>query len=139
MSEHKLEINQNFELVVREGSFKGNYLSKIADISTGKVKVIAPIVRGEIVPLRINMMVEMYFTADMAAYAYKTKILGRERGEIPLLLLAYPDLEQRIQRREFFRLEVREKVFYRLLDRDLKPITELKETTTIDISGGGIK
>ncbi|MTI58802.1 MAG: hypothetical protein FH762_02230 [Firmicutes bacterium] len=139
VSEHKLEVNQNFELVVRDSSFQGNYLSKIADISGGRIKVTAPFVHGEVVPLRINMGVEMYFTAEMAAYAYKTKIVDREMGEIPLLVLTYPDLKQRIQRREFFRLEVKEKVYYRLLDRELQAITELKETTTIDISGGGVK
>lgn len=139
VSEHKLEINQNFELVVRDSSFKGNYLSKIADISGGRVKITAPFVRGEVVPLRINMDVEMYFTAEMAVYAYKTKIIDREMGKVPLLVLAYPDVKQRIQRREFFRLEVKEKVFYRLLDRELQAITELKETATIDISGGGLK
>ena len=72
--------------------------------------------------------------------SYKTKIIGREEeGEVPLLHLAIPEEKYRIQRREFFRLEVREKVIYRILDDSLEPVSEFKETHTIDISGGGVK
>ena len=35
---------------------------------------------------------------------------------MPLYIWAIPEDKYRIQRREFFRLEVREKVMYRLLD-----------------------
>lgn len=139
MIEHNLKVNQNFELIVKDGPFKGNYLSKIADIRDNKIKVSIPYTHGEIIPLRINLDVEMYFTGELAAYSYNTVIIDRELEPIPLLILSYPDTKQRIQRREFFRLEVKEKIIYQILNRDLEPITDKKKTTTIDISGGGLK
>lgn len=139
-TEHKIEVNQKFELIVEEGPYKGNYLSQVADITDDVIKVTVPLVHGEIIPLRLNLDVLMYFTGVQAAYSYKTKIIGREEeGEIPLLHLAIPEEKYRIQRREFFRLEVREKVIYRILDDSLEPVSEFKETHTIDISGGGVK
>ena len=139
-TEHKIEVNQKFELIVEEGPYKGNYLSQVADITDDVLKVTVPLVHGEIIPLRLNLDVLMYFTGVQAAYSYKTKIIGREEeGEVPLLHLAIPEEKYRIQRREFFRLEVREKVIYRILDDSLEPVSEFKETHTIDISGGGVK
>ena len=139
-TEHKIEVNQKFELIVEEGPYKGNYLSQVADITDDVIKVTVPLVHGEIIPLRLNLDVLMYFTGVQAAYSYKTKIIGREEeGEVPLLHLAIPEEKYRIQRREFFRLEVREKVIYRILDDSLEPVSEFKETHTIDISGGGVK
>lgn len=138
-TEHKIEVNQKFELIVEEGPYKGNYLSQVADITDDVIKVTVPLVHGEIIPLRLNQDVLMYFTGVQAAYSYKTKIIGREEGVVPLLHLAIPEEKYRIQRREFFRLEVREKVIYRILDDSLEPVSEFKETHTIDISGGGVK
>ena len=139
-TEHKIEVNQKFELIVEEGPYKGNYLSQVADITDDVLKVTVPLVHGEIIPLRLNLDVLMYFTGVQAAYSYKTKIIGREEeGVVPLLHLAIPEEKYRIQRREFFRLEVREKVIYRILDDSLEPVSEFKETHTIDISGGGVK
>lgn len=139
-TEHKIEVNQKFELIVEEGPYKGNYLSQVADITDDVIKVTVPLVHGEIIPLRLNLDVLMYFTGVQAAYSYKTKIIGREEeGVVPLLHLAIPEEKYRIQRREFFRLEVREKVIYRILDDSLEPVSEFKETHTIDISGGGVK
>ena len=138
--EHKIEVNQKFELIVEEGPYKGNYLSQVADITADAIKVTVPFVHGEIIPLRLNLDVLMYFTGVQAAYSYRVKIIGREEeGEVPLLVLSRPEEKYRIQRREFFRLEVREKVLYRLLDDSLEPISDFKETHTIDISGGGVK
>lgn len=139
MSEHKLKVNQNFELVVKKGPFKGNYLSKIADIGDKYIKVTMPFVRGEIVPLRMGLDLEMYFTGEMAAYSYSTKTIDREFEQVPILILSYPQKKKRIQRREYFRLEVKEEMSYRLLNSDLEPISDMKQATTIDISGGGVK
>lgn len=139
-TDHEIEVNQKFELIVVDGPYKGNYLSQVADLPGDMIKVTVPLVHGEIIPLRVDLDVLMYFTGDQAAYSYKTKIIGREEeGEVPLLHLAIPEDKYRIQRREFFRLEVREKVMYRLLDEKLEPMSVLKESYTLDISGGGVK
>lgn len=139
-TDHEIEVNQKFELIVVDGPYKGNYLSQVADLPGDMIKVTVPLVHGEIIPLRVDLDVLMYFTGDQAVYSYKTKIIGREEeGEVPLLHLAIPEDKYRIQRREFFRLEVREKVMYRLLDEKLEPMSVLKESYTLDISGGGVK
>lgn len=140
MIEHKIKVNEKFEFVVNDGPYKGNYISKVADITEKIIKVTVPYVHGEIIPLRANITVGMHFTGEQAAYSYKTRILGRDDEEdVPLLILALPEEKYRIQRREFFRLEVKEKASYRLLNKELEPVSELKETYTIDISGGGVK
>ena len=139
MKTNHIKINKMFELIVKDGPYQGAYLSKIADVSKLNIKVNTPFVHGEIVPLRVGLAIEMYFTGEQAAYTYQTEIIDRAIKSVPLLILNYPWAKKRIQRRDYFRLEVKERVKYRLLDAELKPIGGFKETTTIDISGGGIK
>ena len=84
-TDHEIEVNQKFELIVVDGPYKGNYLSQVADLPGDMIKVTVPLVHGEIIPLRVDLDVLMYFTGDQAAYSYKTKIIGREEeGEVPL-------------------------------------------------------
>lgn len=139
MMEHKLGVNEKFELVVKEGPFKGNYLSQVADIHDTTIEVTIPYVRGEIIPLRLNLGITMNFIGEQAAFLYETKIIDRIDEPVPMLILEYPQKKHRVQRREYFRLDVKKKVNYRILDDNLKPITKMKETETIDISGGGLK
>ena len=139
MKDDHIKINKMFELIVNEGPYQGVYLSRIADLAKDNIKVNIPFVNGEIIPLRIGLAVEMYFTGEQAAYSYQTLITDRSIESVPLLTLKYPRAKRRIQRRDYFRLEVKKRVKYRLLDAELKPIGGFKETTTIDISGGGIK
>lgn len=139
MVEPKLKINQKIDLIVEQGPYQGSYLSKVAEINEDNIKVTSPYLKGELIPLRINLPLHIFITGENAAYAIKSKVIGREREPVALLTLKYPGEVERIQRREFFRMETMRKIRYRLLDADKNPSGDFKESRTCDISGGGVK
>lgn len=139
MAVQELKVNQNIELEVTKGAYKGTYSSKIAEINDDNIKIMLPYAHGELVPLRPNVKMDVYFTGERAAYRFRTKILKREKEKIPLLVITTPGEFERIQRREYFRLEVVRGIEYCPVDDEFEPTGEFVESNTIDISGGGVK
>ncbi|MFW6381071.1 MAG: flagellar brake protein [Bacillota bacterium] len=139
MAENALEINQKIQLEIDRGPYQGTFPSKIADIEDEVIKVVPPYDKGELLPLRRNLELKVYFTGDDAAFYFESKVIGREREPIPLIVLTPPETLKRIQRRNYFRLEVSEPIYYRRLDEEEEPLEEFRESKTVDVSGGGVK
>ncbi|MFW6278809.1 MAG: flagellar brake protein [Bacillota bacterium] len=135
----ELEINQKVELEIKTGPYRGKYQSKIADIGNDTLKIMTPTHKGEILPIRKNLFLEVFYTDDDAAYRFFTRVLGRVKEPIPLLIAEIPSEVDRIQRRNYFRLEITKDVEYCRIDEEGEPLEEYKETKILDISGGGIK
>lgn len=144
----QLQVNDKIDIVVEDGPYQGKYMSKVAEINENSIRVTAPFNRGEIVPLHLNRPVKVFYTGNNAAYVFNTRVINRQNRPLALITLAKPTRKRRIQRRDYFRLEVKKKVKYRKVtekksvsenDGNNKDKPELKETMTIDISGGGVK
>ncbi|MGM0446147.1 MAG: flagellar brake protein [Bacillota bacterium] len=135
-----LSINQNIELVVKEGQFEGSYNSKVADIVDDEIFIMAIYKREEIIPLRKGIKVDVLYEGDTAFYSLTSEITGREKEPLPMLSIKLTDNIERIQRRRFFRVLVNKKIQYislkEQLDKETQPV--FKETTAIDLSGGGL-
>ena len=106
----ELEINQKLEIEVLTGTYQGNYLSKVADFLEKGIIITGLYREGAPLPIRLNQPVNVYYTTDRAAYKFESKILKRTNEPIPLLLIERADSVTRIQRRDYFRLEVTGKV-----------------------------
>ncbi len=137
MAAKNLTVNQNIELEINEGPYQGRYMSKISNITEEEITVMA-VYDGELLPLRKNLPINVYFYGEHAVYRFKSSIKARVRNPIPMLVLIYPEKAERIQRRQYFRLKINEKVYYRFADNE-QQANDYKETRIIDISGGGIK
>jgi c-di-GMP-binding flagellar brake protein YcgR len=76
-----------------------------------------------------------FIAGDDAVYAFDTEIIGRRKGNIPVLLLKDPGKENyiRIQRRNYVRVETAVDVAIHPLVHEFAPFTSV----TIDLSGGG--
>ena len=134
----KLEINQNIELEINEGPYRGTYMSKISDISEDKIIVMA-IYDGELIPLRKNLPINVYFNGEHAVYKFESRVEKRIKDPIPLMELKIPEEIKRIQRRQYFRLKVNKDAYYRLQEDKEKNKDDYIKTQIIDISGGGVK
>ena len=135
----QLEINQKLEIEVLSGSYQGNYLSKVADFLDKGIIITGLYREGSPLPIRLNQPINVYYTTDRAAYKFKSKILKRTNKPIPLLLIERSDSVKRIQRRDYFRLDVTGRVdVYKKLDDKNYP-KKISEARLIDISGGGIQ
>lgn len=134
-----LKVNQKVELEINQGPYRGTYPSKIEDITENKIKVMPPYVKGELLPLRKGLELKVYFTGDDAAFGFSSQVIERLKEPIPLLVILAPEEIVRIQRRDFFRLEVRKNVWYYRINKEGEPIEDLKKTVSSNLSGGGIR
>jgi c-di-GMP-binding flagellar brake protein YcgR len=134
-----LKINQKIELEIKQGPYQGKYISKVSDLTEEEIIIIPPYVNGEILPLRINQAISVYFTGDLAVYKFYSRVIERFNKSIPLLKILHPDKVLKIQRRDYFRLDAKKRLKYRRLDSELNAVEDFKETTSINISGGGLK
>lgn len=134
-----LEINQKLEIEILSGAYQGNYLSKVADFLDEGIVITGLYREGAPLPLRLKQSINVYYTTERAAFRFKSKILKRTNKPIPLILIERSDSVTRIQRRDYFRLEVTGTVglYQRTAEKDkLKKITDAR---LLDISGGGIQ
>jgi c-di-GMP-binding flagellar brake protein YcgR len=135
----ELEVNQKLEIEVLSGSYQGNYLSKVADFLEAGIIITGLYREGAPLPLRLNQPVSVYYTTDRAAYKFKSKILKRTNKPIPLLLIERADSVTRIQRRDYFRLDVTALVDVYKMKDDKKYPKKISEARLLDISGDGIQ
>src|SRR5690554_2487508 len=144
MGNDSLKINQKIDIVIEDGYYAGTYLSKISEIKDDSLRVIPPYLRGGIVPLRSNQKIKVYFTGNNASYMFVSRMLKREMEPVPLFTITLPERIIRIQRREYFRLDVQIRIKYRLIgDEEFearrdnnyeKADSDLEESITMDIS-----
>ncbi len=142
MNIDELSVNQDVEIEVKKGPYRGKYESRISDIYDEKIDLLMPYSDGDLIPLRVGSKIIVFFAGDTAAYKFQTEIIERSREPVPVLTADRPEEDGviKIQRRQHFRLELRERVHYRKVDREWENIEEeFRESHTLDISGGGIK
>ncbi|MCS6860188.1 MAG: flagellar brake domain-containing protein [Abditibacteriales bacterium] len=125
-----LRVNQRIEIMVREGDRFEQYPSRIEALERDRFIVAAPMWHG--VPLRLPLgtSVEVALMTPTALYEFATLVVGAAERPLPTLTLIYPNVVNRIQRRQFVRVE------------DALPVrvespTRL-EAITINVSGGGV-
>ncbi|MFP4661024.1 MAG: flagellar brake protein [Halanaerobiales bacterium] len=139
----ELQVNKRIDILVEDGPYQGSYLSKVAEVNEDNFKVTSPFNKGEIVPLRTGQQVQVFCTGNSAAYTFFAKIQERQSRPIALLTLQRTSDIIRIQRREYFRIEVKRDVKYRIIDTQAVNMEEdekkFYKTQTIDISAGGVK
>ncbi len=143
MEINDLSVNQDVEIEVKQGPYKGSYSTRIADIHEDTIDILTPYKDGALVPLRQGLEVSIFFAGESAAFKFSAEIIGRAQEPVPIIRVRKPENDEmvKIQRRQHFRLEVRKKVWYRLVNEDWEPVDEeeFKETHTMDISAGGLK
>jgi len=141
-----LVIGTKFEIEVfnRDGEKAiPSFSSKLETVlDDNNLVVNAPIFKGIIFPVHIGWKVNVYFTHKKNMYFFPAKIVERSiKDDIPLMQIEVTEKITRIQRRHFFRLNISLPVRYRehnpIQKEDVKQ-QKYAETTTIDVSGGGI-
>ncbi|MBW8349103.1 flagellar brake domain-containing protein [Bacillus sp. IITD106] len=113
------------------------YKAKIADFDGNKIYISYPlgVTSNKTIFLRTDThMYASFVDEESGAYLFKTKIIGRVKNQIPLLVLTFPDVEHlmKIQRRQFVRIDVAIDVSLQLLESG-----EVIPTVTDDFSAGG--
>lgn len=130
------------------------YVSQVLDeTDAGDILVAMPISEGKVIPLSVDEEFDATFYTKSGLLSCRTIVSGRyKKGALFLLALEQQTELKKMQRREYFRLNCRMPITYRVLDGDeaynLKhglPMTTTidedswKNGIMIDLSGGGIR
>ena len=70
---------------------------------------------------------------------FKSTVFGKRYDNIPLFTLSMPDDYKRVQLRNFVRLPIMMDAFYAVIPEDPEDVPQFIKTTTLDLSGGGIR
>lgn len=138
----QLQVNARIEIRVDDPDYGGKYFSRIMDLNQKEIKIMAPAVQGTVLPIPIRTPIQITFIGERALYSFDTIITSRFNNPISGFTLKMPSKMQRIQRREFVRLEVKIQSRYRIVN-ELNLLEEnpepFNEGYILDISGGGIR
>lgn len=142
----KLNVNQNLEIIENEITYK----SSIQDIKNEYILIGMPISGSRYMMIHIGSIIEYYITNEKEVFKCRSVVLGKTKEKsVQLAMLSFPEVIERVQRREYFRLPIvmdikyfilpENKVYIDLADVPIGYFKNLEKTVTVDISGGGVK
>lgn len=140
MAELDLKVNSRIEVVVDEKIYK----ALIIDIEDDNIKINIPVLNDEYLMLYRNDTIEINsYLEDGKCFNYYCDVISKGKdNNVIYYKLTLPYDVRRIQRRNFFRVNLLEEVTYKnITNKTEKEIEELpyKSGIMIDISGGGLK
>lgn len=131
------------------------YVSQVLDEDDdGNCLAAMPIQEGKIIPLGVGQEFFATFYTRNGLFRCKVIITGRyKKGSLFLMKIEQKTVLQKVQRREYYRLECNRPIEYRVLGEDEKNMLDDKETLQdiselmpewkkgiiLDLSGGGIR
>lgn len=125
------------DVVVSEGDLAGQYKTHLDEVGEKILSIFAPVLQGELIPLREGTPVELIFWDEVAAYVIETTIIQRIAVPVPLFVLELPDEINRVQRRNFVRVPAYYPLSFRYVNR--QGLSNPIKGTMIDLSGGGMR
>lgn len=140
MAELNLKVNSRIEVVVDEKIYK----ALIIDIEDDNIKINIPVRNDEYLMLYKDDTIEINsYLDDGKCFNYYCDVISKGKdNNVIYYKLTLPYDVRRIQRRNFFRVNLLEEVTYKnITNKTEKEIEELpyKSGIMIDISGGGLK
>ena len=122
--------NINTPIEIYDVEANKTFKSIISDITNEQVLIASPMDNLNLVFYEPGSTIEISYTEDGSKYAFTTDILGSLRDIILLYIVKKPTEKdiQRVQRRQYFRME-----------SSLKVECDLGIFTTLDIGGGGLR
>lgn len=131
------------------------YISQIYDIEENdrKLSIAMPVKEGRIIPLSVGMRFDAYFYTHKGLFQCEVVVIGRyKQNNLYTLEVEIKTPLRKIQRRQYFRYPITLTIRYALLDEAAITFVEtikslpddymkdaLIESTTLDISGGGVR
>ena len=137
----QLRINQTVELTLLGGEMPGPLRTHVLAVDPEGIVLALPMARQKWVVPAPGTRVRVVYRdpqdrqAERGLFGFTTVVLAARLQPEPLLRLAPPERVERVQRREWVRLDVRLPV---RLERPGNP-PEVLEVRTLDISGGGLR
>ena len=138
----KLPLNISQKIQIRRKDAKEWFNSSVQDIRDGHyININMPFIKERPLVLRRNEKVVVRFFSEQSSFNFSTKVIGEVSDNIKLYRLDYPQEIIRVQQRNHVRLPIILDIKYTLPEenKDNKKKIIFRKTTTVDLSGGGMK
>lgn len=140
----ELKVNHRLEVQLTAGPYQGIYPTRVEEVHPDRFHVAELMAGGQILPLASGQRVRCQLAAPSGFYEFDSVVLGREGGRVPVTVLSMPRSYERVQRRNFVRLDVQVPVRYAVMPPGtsgrplVPPPGPIIATRTADLSGGGV-
>ncbi|MGE5454720.1 MAG: flagellar brake protein [Methylocystaceae bacterium] len=130
-----LKINQLVEVAIGDK----NYHSRVEGIDHNDIQIGIPLSNGALLPVYNGDEIRVSYTVkkeydQLISYSFTSRVQGRDKNPVPVMLLELPHHVDKAQRRKFLRIPVN------LPCQWLVPEMEDEyNATVIDVSGGGCR
>ncbi|OPJ57108.1 flagellar brake protein [Alkalithermobacter paradoxus] len=132
----KLEIGQKLQIEIETSDIKeNNLISQLLEIvSEDEYFIAVPIVNTSLFPIYVGSKITIYYTIESSGvFKFSAEVIDRKKGDISYLHIKRISEIKKIQRRDYFRLEISIPIELYDLGDNL-----ISKGYTKDISGGGI-
>ncbi|UCG61695.1 MAG: flagellar brake domain-containing protein [Candidatus Zixiibacteriota bacterium] len=134
-----LKLWEKIEIIFAEGEEQGLYLARIEDFITDGIVISNPEFKEGQTLLRDNSQVVVLVIKEDAVYQFYSLLNKQEVDGQMLFVLTLPRDIQRVQRRQFVRIDqIHELSFANLGAQEVEKKTVWHDTVSINISGGGM-
>ena len=134
-----LKLWERIEIVVADGDDQGLYLARIEDFMADGIVISNPEFKEGQTLLRDHSEVVVLVIKEDAVYQFYSLLNKMEISGKTLFVLTLPREIQRVQRRQFVRIDVIHNVsFANLGAKDIEQETVWHDTVSINFSGGGL-
>lgn len=135
MAGFKLIVNSKVEIIIGEEVWK----SVIQDVNDESFFISIPMEKGEYIKFNngSTLLIHNYIKDGNYLHKFTCKVKGRAKsGLTPLYELSLPEKVERIQRREFVRINVVAPIEYKI---EKNEDNKFLKGILLDISGGGLR
>lgn len=142
-SDDPLKVWEKIEIVVGEGSEAGHYSARIEDFNDSGIVITPPEFDHGSALLKDGSGCTVVLMRDDAVYQYNTQIRMQKTARVKFYVIGPPKNVKRVQRRQFVRIEMLQKIRYAIVDsadNDSSESDELSwnDGTIVNLSGGGV-
>jgi c-di-GMP-binding flagellar brake protein YcgR len=133
-------INQTVELQVGEGSQTRVVVGVVREVGADRL-IVEPVSESDVsAAFPQGITAELFFVRPDALYSMPTEVFGLETRPVARLFLRRDDAKvNRVQRRQYFRVNVKVRILYRWEGGFGDQPEEVQKTTyTRDLSAGGV-
>jgi len=153
MPQQVFKVNSNIEIEIKHGVYQGTYHSRIEEIKDDVLEIAIPSKQGRLLPLPAGTWFIGRIMQGGSMFIFKSVIQHVSlQQNVPMWAIRRPQNVEKIQRREFVRIDVRLPVFVKIhVENENFLVIEGKkyfakelenkewEASTKDISGSGAK
>lgn len=136
-----IKMGEKLHIVRKAKSGEEEYLvSQFLEHAEDRLISIAmPIKEGRLVPIHTGSDIKVLFYRENGQYYFSAKVIDMVKGKIPVLRIERTSSIYKLQRREFFRLNILLPLRISIIDEASGDAVKVIETYTLDISGGGLR